>query len=116
MSRNLISKGFSLETEVRLLKEELNELQYKEHSIFKPFQNSDTTDEEKVDALCDLIVVATGAIYKLGYDADKAMDETLKEISSRIGSINPDTGKWEKDLSVFAQKKWKKANYEGCKL
>lgn len=52
---------------------------------------------EMVDALCDIIVVATGAIYKLGYDPEEALIETVLEITSRKGSYNIETGKWEKD-------------------
>lgn len=52
-----------------------------------------------VDDWCDLIVVAAGAIYQQGYNPELAMLETLKEISSRQGSIDPTTGKWEKDRS-----------------
>lgn len=53
---------------------------------------------EAVDALCDIIVVAVGALYKLGYDPTTALAETVKEISSRRGNFNTETGKWEKDL------------------
>ena len=59
---------------------------------------SQSNEDEMVDALCDIIVVATGAINKLGYDPTKALNETVEEISSRQGSFNESTGKWEKDL------------------
>ena len=72
------------------------------------------SEEECLDALCDIIVVATGAIYKLGYDADKAMDETLKEINSRTGMINQSTGKWEKYTHKEAMDKHYKARYNKC--
>jgi phosphoribosyl-ATP pyrophosphohydrolase len=52
---------------------------------------------EMVDALCDVIVVAVGGLSKLGYAPDTALQETVKEIRSRNGSFNSDTGKWEKD-------------------
>lgn len=52
-----------------------------------------------VDDWCDLIVVAAGAIYQQGYNPELALAETVKEISSRQGSIDPTTGKWEKDRS-----------------
>jgi len=72
------------------------------------------TDDEKADALCDLIVIATGALYKLGYDPVCAMGETIHEIKSRRGSIGPD-GKWLKDKSPEAQAKWYKADYNKCR-
>jgi|SaaInl85LU_5_DNA_1037374.scaffolds.fasta_scaffold30250_3 hypothetical protein len=52
---------------------------------------------EMVDALCDAVVVAVGGLSKLGYAPDTALQETVKEIRSRNGSFNSDTGKWEKD-------------------
>ena len=50
-----------------------------------------------VDDFCDLMVVCAGAIYQQGYNPELALAETVKEISSRQGSIDPSTGKWEKD-------------------
>jgi hypothetical protein len=50
-----------------------------------------------VDAYCDIIVLATGAIHKLGYNPSDAIAETLLEITARKGSIDPTTGKWQKD-------------------
>jgi hypothetical protein len=120
MARGLISKGFNINTELAMLKEELDELEYSSPKLvwwkqwFVPRQLSGEND--RVDALCDIIVLATGALYKLGYDADKAMDETLKEITSRTGKLNVQTGKWEKFTYPEAQRKWKQANYSKAKL
>lgn len=41
------------------------------------------TESEQVDALCDIIVFASGALIKMGYSVTDAMDETLKELESR---------------------------------
>jgi len=103
-SRNL--KDFKPHNEYALLFEELME-----------FQNASISknESEQVDALCDIIVVATGALHKLGYSPDKAMDETLKEINSRKGSINENTGKWEKDITQDPETLYK-ANYSTCKI
>ena len=62
---------------------------------------------ETVDALCDLIVLATNELELMGYDLDTVMIETVKEISSRrqcpIQKIEWDkgliSGKWTKDRS-----------------
>lgn len=81
---------FNGEAEYNMLTEELQEFLV---------ACSDEDEHEQVDALCDLIVVATGAIHKLGYDPRSALQETVKEISSRKGSLNEDSGKWEKDLN-----------------
>ena len=83
--------------QAQMLEEELNE--FKEA----------TTKHSTVDALCDLVVVAIGGIWKLGYDPTKALQETLKEIHSRTGSFNPDTGKWHKDETKRSE--WYTANY-----
>ena len=51
-----------------------------------------------------------------GYNFELAMLETIKEISSRTGSYNEATKKWEKDLSDEAQAKWYSANYELARI
>lgn len=66
-----------------------------------------------VDAYCDVIVFAIGAILKLGYDPTKALAEAAKEINSREGSMVD--GKFEKDLSRAAKAKWYIADYSICK-
>ena len=71
---------------------------------------SDNNEYEKVDALCDLIVIAAGAIHKLGYDPEESLVETVLEITSRNGSLNETTGKWEKDLNQDPKTLYK-ANY-----
>lgn len=79
---------FEASTEYRLLEEELFE-----------FLHATATQNkaEMADALCDLVVVSVGTLHKLGYDPEKALVETVKEILSRQGTINSETGKWEKD-------------------
>lgn len=79
---------FNDDTEFDMLDEELEE--FTDACLNK-------NDHEIVDALCDMIVLATGAIFKLGYNPTIALSETVKEISSRVGSVNTITGKWEKE-------------------
>ena len=55
-------------------------------------------------------------IDNMGYDYFKCMEETLKEIESRKGAFNPESGKWEKFKDDESKKLWYKANYESCKL
>ncbi len=74
--------------EYTMLSEELQE-------FYTAYAEGD--EYEMLDALCDLIVVATGGIYKLGYSPKLALAQTVKEITSRQGTFNEDTGKWEKD-------------------
>lgn len=51
-----------------------------------------------------------------GFNFELAMLETIKEISSRTGSYNEATKKWEKDLSDEAKAKWYKADYEKARI
>ncbi len=72
-------------------------------------------DMEIVNALADLIILSANHIEQMEYDLDLVMKETVKEISSRTGAVNPETGKWEKDTSPEAQAKWYKVDYSTCK-
>ena len=85
-----IPKKFNLNTEAAHISEEFTELL------------RSNTEEEKVDACADIIVYATGSIWKLGYDPDKIMDEVLRHIESRKGSWDNKINKWVKEP---AQKK-----------
>ncbi|MDY4860160.1 MAG: hypothetical protein SO144_04625 [Campylobacter sp.] len=51
-----------------------------------------------------------------GFNFEIAMLETIKEISSRTGSYNEATKKWEKDMSNEAQAKWYQANYDLARI
>lgn len=59
----------------------------------------DSSEHQSVDWRCDTIVFLINSLAQSGYNPELAMLETLKEISSRQGSIDPTTGKWEKDRS-----------------
>lgn len=73
-------------------------------------------DMDKVESFVINSVACIKGIESMGYDFNKCMEETLKEIESRKGALNPDTGKWEKFKDEESQKLWYKANYESCKL
>ena len=51
-----------------------------------------------------------------GFDFQKSMIETIKEISSRTGSYDEVSKKWVKDTSAEAKAKWYSANYELARL
>ncbi len=70
---------------------------------------------DQVDAYCDIITFATGALLKLGHNPEIAIDECGKEINSREGTYNPGSKKWEKFKTPEAKAKWYKADYESCK-
>lgn len=81
-----IPRKFIVQNEFWMLREELDELD-------KAF-----TPKEQADALCDLIVIATGGLWKLYFDPDIAMNETLLEIEDRTGSFDEASGKWKKEI------------------
>jgi hypothetical protein len=83
-------ESFSPAAEHAMLSEELQE-------FFVAYDNDN--DYDMLDALCDIIVVATGAIYKMGYHPELALKQTVKEITSRKGSFNEELGKWQKDIN-----------------
>jgi len=66
----------------------------------------DTSPEQIVDAYADIIVFATGAMAKLGYDPSKVMEEVYKEIHSRTGEMvegkfvkNPEAKVYQADFT-----------------
>jgi hypothetical protein len=106
--------GYKLPKENResLKKEFLDFLErLKERQIILPMEDKD--EHYEIDALADIVVIAKGEIVKKGYDIDMVMDETLKEIESRTGKI--ENGKFIKDTSEEAIKKWYKADYAKAK-
>lgn len=71
-------------------------------------------DEVLLDGLADIKVFATGTMAKAGYDPDKVMDETLKEIESRTGTMID--GKFVKDKSPEVTRNWYTANYRNARI
>ena len=51
-----------------------------------------------------------------GFNFQIAMDETIKEISSRTGTYDENAKKWIKDESDEAKAKWYQANYELARI
>ena len=51
-----------------------------------------------------------------GFDFQTAMDETIKEISSRTGTYDKASKKWVKNESDEAKAKWYQANYELARI
>jgi len=96
-----IPQVFDVQAEVAMLLEEIGELLQAK------------TPGEVADALCDIKVLASGALAKAGFDADVAMDETIKEISDRGGYYDVATGKW---LKVPTRSDQYKADYSKAAL
>ena len=75
-----------------------------------------TQNKFSKDSLENMIDICYTLVTEMGYDFKKAMDETIKEISSRTGSFDESLNKWIKDTSDEARKKWYKANYDLARL
>jgi hypothetical protein len=61
-----------------------------------------------------MIVFAAGSIRKLGYNPDIAMDEVIKVINSRTGTMI--NGKFTKDRSPEAVANWYEADFSKAKI
>ena len=75
-----------------------------------------TQNKFSKDSLENMIDICYTLATEMGYDFKKAMDETIKEISSRTGSYDEKAKKWVKDSSNEAQAKWYKADYEKARI
>ena len=107
---------FNGDTAVAKLKEELQEL------VDGIITNN---TDEIVDALSDIIVIATGELTKLKYNPELVLKQTVKEISSRqqdpeqakawaAGNKQPGE-KWNKDKSQDPSTLYT-ADYSTCKF
>lgn len=116
--RGLIERGFDHTKEASFIIEELLEstgeydsetARDKALGYAKEIVGETNPEPEKIiDAMADIIVFATGAIAKNGYDPAKVMDEVYKEINSRTGSMIE--GKFVKDTTATVYK----ADFSKC--
>lgn len=60
--------------------------------------------------------VCASLCHQYGFDFQIAMDETIKEISSRTGTYDENAKKWVKDKSDEAKAKWYQADYEKARI
>lgn len=74
-----------------------------------------TMNKFEKDTLESMIDICYTLSLAMGYDFKVAMDETIKEISSRTGSFDESVNKWIKDTSEEAKAKWYKADYSKAK-
>lgn len=74
-----------------------------------------TTTEDKIDALCDMIVFSVNAIEAMGYNAEIAISEVCQEIHSRKGDFNPELNKWQKFKTPEAMALWYSADFSKAK-
>lgn len=67
-------------------------------------------------ALTNLVKRCWAISVRCNIDPIKAMDETIKEISSRTGHFDPQINKFIKDTSPEAKAKWYKADYTKAEM
>ena len=117
--RGLIARGFNHTKEASFIIEEVLEstgaydsvtareraLAYAEEMIGE----HEAEPEKIIDAFADIIVFATGAIAKNGYDPTKVMEEVYKVVNSRTGTMVD--GKFVKDPAA----KVYQADFSNCK-
>ena len=66
--------------------------------------------------LCYVLGVCASLCHQYGFNFQIAMDETIKEISSRTGAYDEKAKKWVKDESDEAKAKWYQADYELARI
>lgn len=71
-------------------------------SRYYPAHMEPIDDEAVLDSICDVQVFSINEVELMGYDNDKCMDETVKEISSR-------------KQDPIQQELWFKSGYDGTK-
>ena len=87
----------------------------KNEIVDKYFRDIRIAEYDIVDTINDISVFSINEVGLMGYDFEKTMSETIKEIESRRGKINPETRKFEKFKDDYHQSLWYKADYSGCK-
>ena len=101
---------FDRKKEVRMIVEEIYEvLGYKSQDakdLAKVFVNNSSIYEETndliADAFGDIIFIATGSLYKLGYDAEIVMDNIIKANNQKSNKKDK-FGKIMKDKTTFVE-------------
>ena len=69
---------------------------------------------EKIDAINDILIFCLNELALEGYAAELTLKETIKEISSRKGSLD-ETGRFNKDKNQPDSELYK-ANFSHCKI
>ena len=115
--------------------EELLEIVYSDKKFIELYKNmimeyyfldkllEDLDENNTLDAILDISVFSTNEAELMGYDMDKAMNEVVKEISSREQcpiqkeewSKSGAIGKWKKDLNQNEDTLYK-ADFDKAKI
>ena len=73
-------------------------------------------DSGKVTAMSNMVVDSYKTLYEIKFDADKCMDEVMKELNSRTGEYSEETKKWQKFKTPEAMALWYTADFTNCKM
>lgn len=113
--------------------EELLEIYYTDKKVIKQHQETidemffqgltPISEENTIDSLNDIQVFAINECELMGYDNDLTMNETIKEISSRLQDPTQKI-EWQEKIPYGKWKKWAEqpkstlyeANYADCKV
>lgn len=88
-----------------------------EEIVFLQFQFLEAeSTEAKVEAMKNMVIASYRELGNMYFDADKCMDEVLKEINSRTGAYSEETKKWQKFKTPEAQALWYEADFTNCRL
>lgn len=85
------------------------------YDIFEQLSSIKSMGDQTHHSFFNCIDTCRVILRDMGYDLNKCMDETLKEIESRRGGFNSISGKWEKFKDEESKKLWYKADYSKCK-
>lgn len=115
-----------LEELLEIVYEDKQDIKFCQQSIMQTYFNdylNDINENDLIDAIQDIRVFSENETELMGYDADKTLNEVIKEVSSR--KQDPDQFiEWQQNKPFGKWKKWSKqpketlykANFSICKL
>ena len=92
-----------------------NNIEYTSRIIYYLGEFLESQDDNgRVDAMINMIIDSYKTLYDISFDADKCMDEVMKELNSRTGAYSEETKKWQKFKTPEAQALWYTADFSDC--
>lgn len=93
-----------------------NNIEYTSRIVYYLGEFLESEDDGKVKAMANMIIDSYKTLYEMSFDADKCMDEVMKELNSRTGAYSEETKKWQKFKTPEAQALWYTADFTNCKM
>lgn len=92
-----------------------NNIEYTSRIIYYLGEFLESQDDNgRVDAMINMVIDSYKTLYDISFDADKCMDEVMKELNSRTGAYSEETKKWQKFKTPEAQALWYTADFSDC--